>query len=180
MIGRLTLFLLCMLPSALLAQGRGGADAAKARAALAPLAKLVGQWEGDARVALGPGAPVQVVRQHEDITLDAGGTVLKVKGVGRSTEAATKGNVVFEATATVWFDHAMNKLRMRAYRAGADSVDADFELRPDTLIWGLPVQGGRIRFTIAYSNTDWHEVGHFIPQGGTPIPTIDMRLKKVK
>ena len=180
MIVRLALCMLTVLPPVLHAQARdGGADAGKAKAALAPFARLVGQWEGDAKVSLGPGEP-QVVRQHEDITLENGGTVLKVKGVGRSTDAATKGNVVFEASATVWYDDAMNKLRMRAHRAGTDSVEADIEVRPDTLIWGFPIQGGRIRFTIAYTNTDWHEIGHFIPNGLQPIPTVEMRLKKLK
>ena len=180
MMVRLTLFLLCLLPSSLLAQGpRSVPEGAKARAALAPLGRLVGTWEGDARVSLMPGQP-QVVRQSEEITLDAGGTILRVKGVGRSTEAATKGNVVFEATATVWFDSDMNKLRMRAHTTGPDTVEADIEVRPDTLIWGFPIQGGRIRFTVAYTNTDWYEVGHFIPNGAAPIPTVETRLKKIK
>jgi len=173
---RFTLCLLAALPSAMLAQG----DAAKAKAALAPFAKLVGQWEGDARVTIVPGQPAQVVRQHEDIQLTNGGTVLKVHGVGRSTDAATKGNVVFEANATVWYDNALNKLRMVAKTATGDSTEADIQVRPDTLVWGFPVQGGRIRFTIAFSNTDWHEVGHYMREGMPPIPTVEMRLKKVK
>lgn len=175
---RLTLCLLLALPSVTLAQS-GAPNGAKAKAALAPLAKLAGQWEGDARVTLVPGQPPQVVRQYEDIQLTDGGTVLKVHGVGRSTDAATKGNVVFEARATVWYDNAMNKLRMVAKTATGDSTEADIQLKPDTLIWGFPVQGGRIRFTIAYSNTDWHEVGHYLRDGAPPIPTIDMRLKKI-
>ena len=179
MIARLGLFLVWALPSLLAAQGPSTSEGAKARAALAPFRNLVGKWEGDARVSLMPGQP-QVVRQYEEITLDAGGTILRVKGVGRSTEAATKGNVVFEATATVWFDSDMNKLRMRAHTTGADTVEADIEVRPDTLIWGFPMQGGRIRFTVAYTNTDWHEVGHFIPNGAAPIPTVETRLKKIK
>jgi len=173
---RIVFCLLAALPSVMLAQG----DAAKAKAALAPFAKLVGQWEGDAHVTIVPGQPAQVVRQHEDIQLTNGGTVLKVHGVGRSTDAATKGNVVFEANATVWYDNALNKLRMSAKTATGDSTEASIELRPDTLIWGFPVQAGRIRFTIAYSTTDWYEVGHFIREGMPPIPTIEMRLKKIK
>ena len=180
MITRLALCALTVLPSALYAQSPGGSDAAKAKAALAPLTKLVGQWEGDARVTMVPGQPAQVVRQHEDITLESGGTVMKVHGVGRSTDAATKGNVVFEAHATVWYDNALNKLRMTAKTATGDSTEADIQVKPDTLIWGFPIQGGRIRFTIAFTNTDWHEVGHYIREGMPPIPTIDMRLKKLK
>ncbi len=175
---RSTLGMLCLLPSLAVAQGNG--STAKAKAALAPFAKLVGTWEGDARVTLVPGQPAQIVRQHEEILLSNDGTVLKVHGVGRATDGPQKGNVVFEANATAWFDPQMNKLRMVAKTASGDSTEASLEFRPDTLIWGFPMQGGRVRFTIAYSDTDWHEVGHYITPNGQAIPTIDMRLKKKK
>ena len=175
---RSTLGMLCLLPSLAVAQGNG--SAAKAKAALAPFAKLVGTWEGDARVTLVPGQPAQVVRQLEEIQLTNDGTVLKVHGVGRATEGPQKGNVVFEANATAWFDPQMNKLRMVAKTATGDSTEASLEFKPDTLIWGFPIQGGRIRFTIAYSDTDWHEVGHFITANGQQFPTVEMRLKKKK
>ena len=170
--------LLIALPAMGSGQGRG--DAAKAKAALAPFAKLVGTWEGDARVTLVPGQPAQIVRQHEEITLTNDGTVLKVHGVGRATEGPKKGEVVFEANATAWFDAQQNKLRMVARTATGDSTEASLEFRPDTLIWGFPFQGGRIRFTIHYTATDWHEVAHYITPNGQAIPTVDMRLKKKK
>ena len=170
---RTAIWLLCTFPLALTAQD------AKAKAALAPLQKLVGQWDGEARVTLMAGAG-QVVRQHYDVTQGAGGTTLNLKGIGRATTPAGRDTVVFQANATLYYDDAQGRLRVRAHTAQGDSVSADVELRPDTLIWGFPLQGGRIRFTIAYSSTDWHEVGHFIPQGGQPIPTVDMRLKKIK
>lgn len=171
--------LMIALPGITFAQN-GGGDAAKARAALAPFAKLVGTWEGDARVTLVPGQPAQVVRQREEITLTNGGTVLKVHGVGRATDGEKKGTIVFEANATAWFDAQQNKLRMVAKTATGDSTEASLEFRPDTLIWGFPIQGGRVRFTIHYTDTDWHEVGHWIAPNGAAIPTLDMRLKKKK
>lgn len=175
---RFTLCVLFALPSIVLAQGSPGTTGAKA--ALAPFQKLVGTWEGDARVTLIPGAPVQVVRQREEITSGPGGTSFTVQTVGRATEGPQKGNVVFQAAATVWYDAQLGKLRMKARQAAGDSVEATIEVRPDTLIWGLPVQGGRIRFTIAHSATDWHEVAHFIRDGAPPFQAMEMRLKKVK
>lgn len=174
---RFTALLLLALPTAILAQGNNDA---KAKAALAPFAKLVGKWEGDARVTMVPGQPAQVVRQYEDIQLTNNGTMLKIVGIGRSTEPGARDSVVFRAAGRLWYDNAVNKLRLLASANGSDTVEADIQVKPDTLIWGFPVQGGRIRFTIAYSNTDWHEVGHFLMQNGTAIPTVDMRLKKVK
>ena len=177
---RPTLILLLALPVTTLAQGRGTSDAAKARAALAPFAKLVGQWEGEARVSLVPGAPPQVAMQRYDITSEAGGTIIRVKGVGKSADGTAKGPGIFEANATIWFDPQQNRLRMSARQAQGDSIDASIEVRPDTLIWGFPFQAGRVRFTIAYSATDWHEVGHFIREGAPPIQALESRLKKVK
>ena len=65
-----------------------------------------------------------------------------------------------------------------APRAQGDSVLAEVEQRPDTLVYGFPLQGSRIRFTIAYSSTTWHEVGQLIMPNGNAIPTVEMRLKK--
>jgi hypothetical protein len=174
---RIALCLLAIVPVSLSAQARGSSDA-KAKAALAPLTKLVGQWDGEARVSLIPGATPQVVRQHYDVTSGAGGTTLNLEGIGRATTPAGKDSVVFEANATLYYDDALGKLRVRAKLAQGDSVLAEVEQRPDTLIWGFPIQAGRVRFTIAYSNTDWHEVGQLILANGNAIPTVDMKLKK--
>lgn len=173
---RMALYLLTALAAPIGAQ----ANSAKAKAALAPLQKLVGQWDGEARVSLIPGATPQVVRQHYDVTAGPGGTTLNLKGIGRATTPAGKDSVVFQASATLFYDDAVGKLRVHAKLAQGDSVLADAEQRPDTLIWGFPLQAARIRFTIAYSNTDWHEVGQLITAQGQAIPTVDMKLKKTK
>ena len=178
MLFRKALCLLTALAVPVGAQSTG--DAAKAKAALAPLMKLVGAWEGDARVSMIPGATPQVVRQHYDVTSGPGGTTLNLKGTGRATTPAGKDSVVFQANATIFYDNAMGKLRVRARVAQGDSVLADVEQRPDTVIWGFQVQNARIRSTIAYTSTDWHEVTHFITPNGQAIPTVDMKLKKVK
>ena len=174
---RMFFALACALPTIAFAQGTG---LAKARAALAPFQKLVGVWEGDARVTLIPGAPVQVVRQREEIALGAGGTTMTVNMVARAQDGPQKGNVVFQASGTIWYDDQAGKLRMKARQAAGDSVEATIEVRPDTLIWALPIQAGRIRFTIAHSATDWHEVAHFIRDGAPPFQAMEMRLKKIK
>jgi len=180
----------CLAPALLLAgalavpghgqtQPAGGALADRARAALAPFSALVGQWEGDAIGATGPGAQRRF-RQSEDVVFGAGKTVLIVRGTGRSTEAANAGEIVYEAAATIWFDADSSRLRMRAHRAEGLAIDADIELKADTLIWGFSVPGGRVRYTLTYSNTDWHEVGHFLRAGAAPVQFIEMKLKRAK
>jgi hypothetical protein len=173
---RTTVLLLCAVPTIASTQNSD----AKAKAALAPLAKLVGKWDGEARVSLIPGATPQVVRQHYDVTSGPGGSTLNLRGIGRVTTPAGKDSVVLQVNATLYYDDALGRLRVRAKVAQGDSVLAEVEQRPDTLIWGFPIQAGRVRFTIAYSNTDWHEVGHFVMANGQSIPTVDMRLKKAR
>lgn len=171
------------LPLSASSQGRPASDvnttAARARAALSPLAALVGEWEGDATEMKGPGNSTKY-RQHEDVVFGAGKTVLIVRGTGRAADGPNKGEIVYEAAAMIWFDADSSKLRLRAHRAEGIAVNADVELRPDTLIWGFPITGGRVRYVVAYSATDWHEVGQFHRDGAPPFTFIDMRLKRTK
>ncbi len=173
---------IALLPTMLAAQDpRAAATAAaiaRARTALAPLAPLRGQWEGDASAMMGPGRTLRIL-QSEDITWGASGTVLIIKGTGRGTEGPTAGEVLFEAAAMFWFDPDSGRVRMTTHRDG-QSVEPGLEFRPDTLIWGFAVPGGRVRYIIAYTNDTWHEVGEFLREGAPSVRTIDLRLKKVR
>ena len=151
--------------------------AGRARAALAPLAGLVGKWEGDARIVTGPGGQ-QVVRQYEDVVFGAGSTVVMIRGTGRATEAAERGTILFEAAAMLWFDPDSNRIRVRAHRAEGTSVETQADSKTDTLIWGFGMPGGRVRYTIAFTKDEWHEVGHFLREGAPPVQVIEMRLKR--
>ncbi len=171
---RRTLLALILTPMSLNAQQPGMPDGSRERAAMAPLAKLVGRWEGDGSAMIGPGQ-MHAARQNEVVELGAGGTVLIVRGTGRLKE---DNRVVHDAVATIWFDAATNKLRMRAHRMEGIAVEPELELKGDTLVWGFAVNGGRVRYTTVFSDTDWHEVGHFIREGMAPMLMMEMRLKK--
>lgn len=177
---RAFLFVLLMaflvIPMSLSAQQPGMPDGSRERAAIAPLTKLVGIWEGDASAMIGPGQ-MHAARQREDVSLGAGGTVLVVRGTGRLKE---DNRVVHDAFATIWFDGATSKLKMRAHRMEGIAVEPDIELNGDTLVWGFALQGGRVRYTTVFSDTSWHEVGHFIREGAPPMLMMEMRLKKIK
>jgi hypothetical protein len=149
---------------------------ARAKAALAPYAMLVGTWDGDARASVGRDRWVSVA-QHEEVEWHSFGTVLLIRGTGRGTELANKGEVVFEALATIWYDAEQDKVRMRTHNDGG-SVEPSLEVRPDTIVWGFPVQGGRVRYTIAVKDGTWHEVGEYLRDGGQPVRTVDMRLTR--
>lgn len=152
------------------------ATIAKGRAALAPIAAIVGEWEGEARILAGEGAPM-TVRQSESIAWGAGETVVMIRGTGRSVEAANRGEIVFEAAAMVWSDAASDSLRMRTFRDGR-SLAVDVTVRGDTLEWGFPSNGGRVRYTIVARGDTYHEIGEFVRPGGAPIKTIEMTLRR--
>ena len=159
------------------AQQPGMPDGSRERAALAPLTKLVGTWEGDGSAMIGPGQ-MRAARQREVVELGAGGTVLIIRGTGRLKDENNR--VVHDAAAMVWFDAATNELKMRAHRMEGVSMEPEIELRGDSLVWGFAVPGGRIRYTTVFSDTDWHEVGHFLREGMAPVLMMEMRLKKLK
>jgi hypothetical protein len=166
--------LIVLIAAPLAAQDpRAAADIARAREALKPIAGLVGTWEGDASVRMGPGEPLKVL-QSEDIVWGASQTVIMLRGTGR--DPATKA-IVFEAAATIWFDAETNRVRMRTHRDGR-GVEPDLEIKPDTIVWAFPVPGGRIRYVIALTKDTWHETGDYIPDGRAAMRTIDMRLRR--
>lgn len=162
------------VPNAVSAQAPNPAALAeRSRSALAPIAKMVGKWEGEASVVEGPGEPIRVL-QSEDIVSGASGTVIIIRGTGRDPRTRA---INFEAAATLWFDPDANRLRMRTHRDGR-SIEPDVEVKPDTVVWGFAVPGGRVRYVIALTDSTWHEVGTFERTGAAPVQTIDMRLRR--
>lgn len=173
---RSSLVALCLLPAAAVAQAPDAAALVqRSRDALAPVAALVGQWEGEATIRRGPGEPTRV-RQSEDILWGASGTVISIRGTGR--DPAT-GATVFEAVGTLWFDPDLGKVRLRTHTDGR-SVEADVEVRPDTLVWGFAVPGGRVRYVIALTADTWTETGDYIAEGRPPLRTTELRLRRVR
>lgn len=166
------------LPTLALAQDPTQNAATKtARAALSPIARIVGQWEGEATISTGPGESM-TVRQSENIEWAADSSVIIIRGTGRSTQAADKGRIVFEAAAFMWYDADSSKVKMRTF-SGGRSVDARIAVRPDTVVWGFPVPGGEVRYTIAVDDERWHETGEFVRTGAPPVRTIELLLKRV-
>jgi hypothetical protein len=151
---------------------------ARAKAALAPLANLVGAWEGPANAMVGPGR-TRTFTQHELVEWGSMGTVMMVRGTGRSMEPANAGAIEFEATAIIWVNEESGQIEMRTHRDGR-SVELEVDVRPDTIIWGFAVPGGRIRYTIAFTATSWHEIGEFIREGGQTFKTMEMRLARTR
>lgn len=171
------LLALAMSAESIDAQDPGAAArVARLRGIIAPMGALAGEWEGEGQVSTGPGRPL-VVRQTEEIWWGSGRTVLFIRGTGYSTDPATRDSVVYEAAAVAWADAATGKIRMRAYRDGQE-IDADLSFRGDTLEWGFAVPGGRVQYVVALTADSWHEVGHFLRDGGGKFPIVELRLRR--
>ena len=175
MISRAVLSLLVSIPLTVSAQMPGRPDGSRERAGLAPLARLVGTWEGPATAVVGAGR-TESATQHEQVDFGSAQTVLIVRGTGRLKD----GKVIHDATALIWYDADARKLRMRAHRMEGIAIEPEIELKGDSLVWGFEVPGGRIRFTTTFTDSTWHEVGHFLRDGAPPVQTMEMRLKKVR
>lgn len=158
------------------AQSRNaGALAQRSRDALAPIARIVGQWAGEARVVEGPGEPIRV-RQSEDVAFGAANTVIVIRGTGRDPQTDA---ISFEAVAMLWYDPQQGKVRMRSHRDG-NSIEPEVEVRTDTLVWSFAMSAGRVRYVIALSDSTWHEVGTFERANAAPMPILDMRLRRAR
>ena len=52
-------------------------------------------------------------------------------------------------------------------------------MRGDSLVWGFPVPGGRVRYTIWRGVGDtWEEIGEFLREGAAPMRIITMSLRR--
>lgn len=172
-----TFFLLSLfvLGGAVQAQ-RPGAGAA-ADSAMAPLAWLIGEWEGDAESLTPGGRSVAKVRERVEGRLD--GRVLVIEGIGREPSADGAGRVVHHAFGILTYDPERGQYSFRALRDGG-VVDAETSLAGGVFTWGFPVPGGgRVRFQIRQVEGEWHETGEYSADGTTWRRMLEMRLRRV-
>lgn len=142
---------------------------------------LVGRWEGEGWIALGPGGR-HTFRQTESVERKLGGAALLIEGVGRSKDPADSGAVVHNAFAVVSYDRKAGAYRWYALRAGGEPVDAQLKVSENTMIWGAPGSGGgEMRFTVRLNEKgQWFEVGEFSRDGKAWQKFFEMTLDRVK
>lgn len=149
------------------------------RQMMAKLNKLVGHWEGEATVQLGPGQ-IHKVRQREHVQSKLNGSVLLIEGTGRETDSDGKDKVVFQAMAVCAFDPATQGLQFHAFRDNGMSKIAAAELTETGMIWGFDDgRGGKVRYTITLTDDTWVEIGEYLMEGMPPRKIFEMTVKKV-
>jgi hypothetical protein len=160
-----------------IAQGPPTANAA--REAMAKLSKMVGKWEGEATVQLGPGQ-THKVKQTEHVQSKLGGNVLLVEGLGKEKGADGVEKVVFQAMAICAYDAKDKTYKFHAFRDNGMSTIANAEVTDSGMIWGFEDgRGGKIRYTITLTDDTWTEIGEYLMEGQPARKFFDMTVKRV-
>jgi hypothetical protein len=158
-----------------LAGQRPGAGAA-ADSAMAPLAWLIGEWEGKATSQGREGPSSATVR--ESVQGRMNGRVLVIEGIGREPSADGSGRIVHHAFGLLTYDPERRQYAFRALRDGG-VIDAETVLEDGVFTWGFAVPGGRIRFRIRQENGEWVETGEYAADGSAWRQMLEMRLRRV-
>lgn len=189
LVGRLALpvvLIAVLTPAATRAQSHTPAHtpAASSSNPLSLIARLVGEWEGDAWMIMGPQGKVPA-KQREVVEAVAGGTAFTVKGLGTLTEANGSTRVIHDAFAIIYVDHDHVTPRMRAYVAaeGGNWIDPEFTLTANSYSWRMTdPRAGLIRYEMSFdAEGRWVERGvRSRDDGKTWMPFFEMTLKRKK
>ena len=143
------------------------------------LAFLVGQWQGEAWIQMGP-EKRDTVQQKETIEWALEGEVLLIRGVG--TESGAGGEkVVHNAVATLAWDPLRQAYSMWTYAAGRGVAQPEVEVGENRLVWSMTVAGGRrVRYTARLDEQGrWVETGETsTDEGATWHPFLGMTLTR--
>jgi hypothetical protein len=141
--------------------------------AMKKLSFMIGKWEGEATVRRGPGEPTKI-RQSEDVQYRLDGLIILIEGTGRDPVTGAK---VFNAIATISFDDAAKKYRIRAYNDGR-YIDTEMEVTDNGYAWGIDAGAARVRYTMKLNDKgEWNEVGD-VTMGERTFRTVDMTVRK--
>ncbi|MEQ1828904.1 MAG: hypothetical protein ABL921_23280 [Pirellula sp.] len=159
--------------------GQAPPSSAEGREAMKKLSKLVGRWEGEATIQLGPGQ-AHKVKQIEHVQSKMDGSLLLIEGTGREKSTDGQEKVVFQALAVCNFDPIEKAYKFHAFRDNGLSTVAKTELTDNGIIWGFEDgRGGKIRYTITLSNDTWTEIGEYLIEGQPARKFFDMTVKRV-
>jgi hypothetical protein len=151
------------------------------REAIEPLLWLIGEWEGEGWIQMGPGER-STFTIHERAETALGDRLIVVEGVGRATgEGEEAGQVVHHAFGVLSWDGERGDYRFSTYRADQPGVDARATIEDGVVTWRFETPRGQIRYHIRQTEDDaWRENGEFSPdQGATWHPFFEMTLHRV-
>lgn len=170
----LTAILSISTPASIHSQGTSRAstpvnpELAAAQQAMDRAAFLIGEWEGDGWVMMGPG-PRSTFRQTESITAAANRTAIMIRGEGSARDSSSgQWQVVFQAAAILTYDAVTKRYSMLSAGGSGRALTMEPEIRDNGLTWGFEAPGARIRYVINITpDGRFVETGEMSPDGGT-------------
>lgn len=146
--------------------------------AMQEVSVMAGEWQGSIW-SMTPDGSRKNAQMHEMIEWKLDKTILLIEGIGENE----KGETAHHALGVLSFEPFSKSYKLNSHIAEGLSTAADFEVVTpnEKFIWGYDVPGGKIRFTITFSEngTHWHEKGEYSPDGTTWHPTLEMNLDKI-
>jgi len=138
-----------------------------AQQAISRASFLIGEWEGDGWIQMGPGART-TFRQTENITSAANRTAIVIRGEGSARDSASgQWQVVFQAAALLTYDAATTRYSMLSAGGSGRALTTEPEIRDNGLTWGFETPGARIRYVINITQDGrFVETGEMSPDGG--------------
>ena len=122
------------------------------REAMNKLAFLAGKWSGPVSIYRGAGEALRLT-QHEDVEFKLDGLVLLIEGKSMGSD----GKAQFEALATIAYDDASHRYRIRAYHDG-HYLDAPLTVFADGFSWGFTSGPAKIENTMHLTaKHEWQE-----------------------
>lgn len=143
---------------------------------LAPLAKLVGSWEGKGWALQRNGR--EEFGSTETVTSELDGTVLMVRGVHRD---AKDGHVVHNALGLIAYDQAAQRPSFRTYLASGATGDYAMTITDKGFDWAIDTPVVKMRYTASITADRWIETGERSLDGGkswTPFFAMELTKKK--
>lgn len=154
-----------------------GPDIAAQRAAMDRLAGLLGEWRGEANV-FAPQA--MLVHQTERVERDLDGLLILVHGAGYATPERT-GAAIFQAVAVISFDDRARRYEFRTYSGGHATTATGEFLTDGSFRWSFSSGPYLTRFTIAFNEASWTEIGEMSRDGGaTWTRLVELNLTRVR
>jgi hypothetical protein len=163
------------------------------RKAMASLAFLVGEWEGDGWIQLSS-TRKDVFKQYQRVESLLDGVLMTIEGRGLAQIQDKTINKTYPQSvpSTALAHHAFafvspsdqpNEYKWRSHTSDGRAQDVIAKvISKNSLRWGFQMPNGHlVRYTINIDADDrWHEMGELSSDGRTWRHVFDMKLKRLK
>lgn len=148
------------------------------KVAMEKLAFLEGQWSGTGW-QIGQDRQKHTFSQTEDISFQANGEVLLIKGLGKTADEEGEEKIIHNAIAMVSYNPVEKHYDFRSYVAGRGSGNFSGKvIKENHFEWYLETPQSKIKYTITLNDQgQWHEKGE-MAMGDNWFQFFEMTLDK--